>query len=182
MKSIEESVVIAMDGQDKELYPYLPYILKDHWEIGADPEIMISLIDRNFSNHGRLSILDLGCGKGAVSVKIAKRYGCSCHGIDAIPEFISDARKKAIEYNVEHLCRFEVGDIRLKVNFLSSFDIIILGAIGQVFGDYFTTLTTLSGCLNGNGVIIIDDSYIENDSDYNHPLIQKQSKIIQEIH
>jgi hypothetical protein len=82
---------------------------------------------------------------------------------------------------VEHLCRFEVGDIRLKVNILSSFDIIILGAIGPVFGDYFTTLTTLSGCLNGNGVIIIDDSYIENDSDYNHPLIQKQNKIIKEI-
>jgi cyclopropane fatty-acyl-phospholipid synthase-like methyltransferase len=182
MKSIEECVVRAMDGEDKELFPYLPYILKDLWEIGADPEIIISLIDRHFVNPARLSILDLGCGKGAVSVKIANKFGCSCHGIDAIHEFISDARKKALEYNVEHLCRFEVGDIRLRVNFLSSFDIIILGAIGPVFGDYFTTLTTLSGCLNDTGVIIIDDSYIENNSDYSHPLIQKQSKTIQEIH
>jgi ubiquinone/menaquinone biosynthesis C-methylase UbiE len=182
MKSIEECVVTAMDGTDKELFPYLPYILKDLWEIGADPEIIISLIDRNFINHDRLKVLDLGCGKGAVSIKAAKKFGCSCYGIDAVPEFISDARKLAIEYNVEHLCRFEVGDIRLKVKGLSAFDIIILGAIGPVFGDYYTTLTTLSECLNDTGVFIIDDGYIENHSDYRHLLIQKQETIIQQIH
>lgn len=182
MKSIEESVVTAMDGTDKELFPYLPYILKDLWEIGADPEIIISLIDRNFINHDRLEVLDLGCGKGAVSIKTAKKFGCSCYGIDAIPEFISDARKLAIEYNVEHLCRFEVGDIRLKVKALPAFDIIILGAIGPVFGDYYATLATLSGCLNETGVFIIDDGYIENNSNFTHPLIQKRETIIQQIH
>ncbi len=182
MKSIEESVVTAMDGTDIELFPYLPYILQDIWEIGADPEIIISLIDRHFTNHGRLKILDLGCGKGAVSIKAAKRFGCSCYGIDAIPEFISDARKKAIEYNVEHLCRFEVGDIREKITALSFFDIIILGAIGPVFGDYYSTLTTLSGCLNDTGVFIIDDGYIDNNSNYTHPLIQKREIIIRQIH
>ena len=182
MKSLEESVVTAMDGTDKELFPYLPYILQDIWEIGADPEIIIRLIERHFINHDRLKILDLGCGKGAVSIKVAKKFGCSCYGIDAIPEFISDARKKAVEYNVEHLCRFEVGDIREKVKVLSSFDIIILGAIGPVFGDYYTTLTTLSGCLNETGVFIIDDGYIENNSNFTHPSIQKQETIIQQIH
>jgi ubiquinone/menaquinone biosynthesis C-methylase UbiE len=182
MKSMEESVVTAMDGADKELFPYLPYILNDLWEIGADPEIIISLIDRNFINYGRLKILDLGCGKGAVSIKAAKKFGCTCYGIDAIPEFISDAREKAIEYNVEHLCRFEVGDIRLKVKNLPSFDIIILGAIGPVFGNYYATLKTLSGCLNETGVFIIDDSYIGNNSNYKHPVIQKQETIIKQIH
>lgn len=60
-------------------------------------------------------------------------------------------------------------------------DIIILGAIGPVFGDYYTTLTTLSRCLNDKGIFIIDDGYIENDSDYSHPSIQKQKSIIQQI-
>lgn len=46
MKSIEESVVIAMDGSDKELFPFLPYIFQDIWEIGADPDAIIKLIKK----------------------------------------------------------------------------------------------------------------------------------------
>ena len=94
MKSVEESVVAAMDGTDKELFPYLPYILQDLWEIGADPEIITRLIERHSINPGSLKILDLGCGKGVISIKAAKRFGCTCYGIDAIPEFIADAWKK----------------------------------------------------------------------------------------
>lgn len=41
MKTIEESVVTAMDGPDKELFPFIPYILQDLWEIGADPEVIL---------------------------------------------------------------------------------------------------------------------------------------------
>ena len=75
-----------------------------------------------------------------------------------------------------------VGDIRLKVKTFSEFDIIILGAIGPVFGDYYTTLTTLSGCLNDTGVFIIDDGYIDNNSNYTNPSIQKRETIIRQIH
>ena len=181
MKTIEESVVTSMDGADKELFPYLPYILQDLWEIGADPEAIIGLVVKYFAEYDNLKVLDLGCGKGAVSIKLAKKLGCKCYGTDAIPEFIADAQKKAIEYKVGHLCKFEIGDIREKVKTLPAYDIIILGAIGPVFGDYFTTLATLSKCLNESGIFIIDDGYIENHSDYSHPLIFKKTTIIQQI-
>jgi cyclopropane fatty-acyl-phospholipid synthase-like methyltransferase len=181
MKTIEESVVTAMDGSNKKLFPYLPYILQDLWEMGADPDAIIKLIDKHFTNCVDLKVLDLGCGKGAVSIKVAKNLGCICYGIDAIPEFIDYAMGKAVEYKVEHLCKFEIGDIRKKIKTLLTYDIIILGAIGPVFGDYYTTLTTLSKNLNKSGIFIIDDGYIENDSNYSHPLIQKQEIIIQQI-
>jgi ubiquinone/menaquinone biosynthesis C-methylase UbiE len=181
MKTIEECVVTAMDGSDKELFPYFPYILQDIWEIGADPDIIIRLIKRHFARYTGLKILDLGCGKGAVSVKASKVLGCTCHGIDAIPEFIAFARRKAIEFNVERLCTFERGDIREKAKALSGYDAVILGAIGPVFGDYYATLTTLSGCVNENGMFIIDDGYIEDNSDFSHPLIQKRNTILQHI-
>jgi SAM-dependent methyltransferase len=181
MKTIEESVVTAMDGSDNELFPYLPYILQDLWEIGADPDAIIRMISKHFADCADLKVLDLGCGKGAVSVKVSKSLGCKCHGIDAIPEFIDYAQQKALEFKVEHLCAFEIGDIREKVKNLSGYDIVILGAIGPVFGDYYTTLTTLSGCINKNGIFIIDDGYIENNCDYSHPLIQKQKEILSQI-
>ncbi|MBU0528578.1 class I SAM-dependent methyltransferase [bacterium] len=181
MKTIEESVVTAMDGSDKELFPYLPYILQDLWEIGADPGVIIKLISKHFANCADLKVLDLGCGKGAVSVRVAKNLGCSCYGVDAIPEFIVFAQQKAIEFKVGHLCTFETCDIREKVKDLTRYDIVILGAIGPVFGDYFTTLSTLSKCINENGIFIIDDGYINDNSDYSHPLMFKKSSIIKQI-
>ena len=160
LKTIEESVVQAMDGSDKELFPYLPYILQDLWEIGADPEAIIKLIKKHCGDPSGLTILDLGCGKGAVSVQVAQTLGCTCHGIDAIPEFIDFAQLKATKLGVNHLCKFETGDIREKVNDLSGYDVVILGAIGPVFGDYYYTLMTLERCLKDNGIIIVDDGYI----------------------
>ena len=181
MKSIEESVVTAIDGSESELFPYLPYILQDIWEIGASPEVIIDLVQKHAKEHSKLKVLDLGCGKGAVSIKLAEKINCNCYGIDAIKEFINEANAKAIEYKVDSLCKFEVSDIRIKVQELSNFDVIILGAIGSVFGDYYSTLTTISKCLNQNGIIIIDDGYIENDSDYTHPLMQKKGIILKQI-
>jgi SAM-dependent methyltransferase len=181
MKTIEESIVILMDGSDKELFPYLPYILQDLWEIGANPSAIVKLIRDYYSNYNDLKVLDLGCGKGAVSVKISQELGCQCYGIDAIPEFIEYARQKAIEFNVNPLCSFDVGDIREKAKSLTGYDIVILGATGPVFGDYFTTLTTLEKCINETGIFIIDDCYINDDSDFSHDLIFKKSTIFQQI-
>lgn len=181
MKSIEESVVTAMDGSDIELFPFLPYILQDVWEIGSDPELIINLIKKQPEHKNFQRVLDLGCGKGTVSIKIAKEFGYQCFGIDAVPEFINYAKKKAIEFKVQHLCTFESADIREKVKNLPEFDTIILGSIGPVFGDFYTTMTTLSPYLRDNGIIILDDGYIENDSEYSHPLIYKRVEVLRQV-
>ncbi|MBT3362812.1 MAG: methyltransferase domain-containing protein [Chloroflexi bacterium] len=170
-----------MDGTDVALFPYLPYILQDTWEIGTSPSIVIDLMRKHVGNHANLKVLDLGCGKGAVSVKVAKAFGCHCHGIDAIPVFIDEAKGKAKEYGVEQYCHFEVGDIRTMVDDLKGFDIIVLGSIGPVFGNHLQTLTILKTCLTPNGLIILDDGYIENDSSYSHSLIQKKSTVMKHI-
>jgi cyclopropane fatty-acyl-phospholipid synthase-like methyltransferase len=175
MKTIEESVSAAMDVREVELLPFLPYILQDFWEIGSEPETIISFIEKFSSDHEQLKVLDLGCGKGAVSVKVAKKFGCHCHGIDAVPAFIDYAIEKAKEHGVSELCNFEAGDIREKVRHLKDFDIIILGSIGQVFGDYSETLAAISPCFSDQGLIIIEDAYVDDDSSFSHPqLLKKQ--------
>jgi cyclopropane fatty-acyl-phospholipid synthase-like methyltransferase len=181
MRTLEESVITSMDGSDIELFPFLPYILQDIWEIGSSPEVIIRLIRKHTNQRSTLKVLDLGCGKGAVSVRLAKEFSCNCVGVDAINEFVREAKEKAKEYGVEELCRFEVGDIRESVNGIEGFDIAILGAIGPIFGDYYSTLTTLSKCINQNGLIIIDDSYIADDSEFTHPLMRKLKDLLQQI-
>ena len=181
MKALDECVVNAMDGSDKELFHFLPFILQDLWDFGAEPDTIIRLVSHHFKKYGDLNVLDLGCCKGAVSVRLSHKLGCTCHGIDAIPEFIAFAQQKALEYKVNHLCTFETGDIREKVKDLTGYDIVILGAIGPVFGDYYTTLSTLSHCITDNGIFIIDDAYIDDESEYSSPLIFMKSAVMNQI-
>jgi SAM-dependent methyltransferase len=181
MKTLEESVLTTLDVEDKELFPYLPYILQDIWELGTLPEVIIRLLEGHPRLQNGFSVVDLGCGKGAVSVQVAARFGCRCHGIDAIPEFIAEARQKAVEYRADHLCTFETGDIRLRIRNLPPADVIILGALGPVFGDYTATLASLQGCLTESGIILIDDGYIDDHSDFSHPGILKRSDMLGQI-
>ena len=170
-----------MDCTNSEILPYLPYILQDFWEIGSDPDVMIDLIKKHLSNFNNIKVLDLGCGKGVVSINIAKQMNCECYGIDAIPEFISFSASKAEEYGVGNLCKFEVGDIREKIRILGKYDVIILGAIGQVFGNYFETLTILNNNLKEGGIIIIDDGYIEDGSSFKHDDVFSESDLKNQI-
>lgn len=181
MKSLEESVVTAMDGSDTAIFPYLSYILQDFWKIGSSPSDMISLIEKHSTDYPKLKVLDLGCGKGAVSVKIAEKFRSECWGIDGIADFIEYANKKAVEYTVDALCHFEQADIREKINELPVFDVVILGAVGQVFGNYYDTLKTVRKCLKQGGLILIDDAYIEDLSSFTHPVIIKRSEQLAQI-
>ncbi len=182
MKTIEESIATAMDFNcDISIIPYLPYILQDFWEIGTPPETIINLIKKHCKNYSSLHVLDLGSGKGAVSVKLAEELKCNCYGIDGIPEFIATANEKAQQYNVEKLCRFEIGDIREKIQSAGKYDVIVLGAIGQVFGNCYETLTTLSQHLTPEGIIIINDAYIDDTSTYTHPTVLPRSEILKQI-
>lgn len=162
MKTLDESIIASLDGSHLALLEHIPYLLQDLWAIGADPDTMANLILQHIPME-KPRILDLGCGKGAVSVRIAQEVDCTITGIDGFPGFIQAAEGYAQQYHLQHCCTFEVGDIRLKIKDLQGFDIIILGAIGPVFGDLETTLHTLKKVLNTPGYVLLDDGYLEDD-------------------
>ncbi len=181
MNSVEESVVRAMDGTDTALFSFLPYILQDSWELGTDPAVVLSLLREHNAHDDTLSLLDLGCGKGAVSVRAAERFGCRCHGIDGIPAFIADAQRYAREAGVQHLCRFEAGDIREAVATQKGFDIVVLGSVGPVLGNYTETLTAVARCMRPNGKVILDDWYLDDASNFSHPQVVKRHAMLEQI-
>lgn len=168
VKPLDESIIESLDGDDVRLKEYIPYILQDLWEIGADAETMITLIKDHIDIQNP-KILDLGCGKGSVAIRIAREIDCDITGIDAFPDFIKEAKGYAQRYKVDYKCKFEVGDIRGKIKGLTGFDILILGAIGPVLGDLETTLRRIKGSLIAQGFVLLDDGYIEDSSvvDYN---------------
>src|SRR5829696_8141767 len=56
-------------------------------------------------------VYDLGCGDGRIVIAAAVRFGANAVGIDIDPELIARAREKAKRAGVEHLVRFEQGDL-----------------------------------------------------------------------
>lgn len=163
MKGLIESVVETLDGFDVGLYPHLPYLLQDLWRMGSDPEAMVSLLKKEgVVRPGR--VLDLGCGKGAVSIRIAEELGCPVKGVDAMPAFIDAARAKATERRVGRLCRFVIGDIRARTWEPEKYDVIVFGALGRIMGDMKETLTFLARSLNERGYVLLDDGFLEDDS------------------
>jgi cyclopropane fatty-acyl-phospholipid synthase-like methyltransferase len=180
-KTIEESIISAMEGTDVKLVKYLPYILQDFWEMGSFPEEIIKIIRRYKKNCSKLSVLDLGSGKGAISIKIAAELKCHCLGIDAIEDFVKFSNDKSKEFSVDNICKFETNDIRIRIKTLGKFDIIILSAIGPILGDYYGTLSQLKPHLNNSGMVIIDDAYIEDDYSTDYPDVLRKSDILNQI-
>lgn len=160
MGTLESQVVKSLDGESDELYRYLPYILQDLRELGSSPDVIIRMVRDHVGT--KITVLDLGCGKGAVSVRLAADAGCRVKGIDAMREFIDYARARAEECGVSDSCRFEVGDIRDSVAEETGYDLVILGAAGDVLGTLDATIAGLKRVVRRDGFILIDDAFCED--------------------
>ncbi|MDD4212607.1 MAG: class I SAM-dependent methyltransferase [Bacilli bacterium] len=159
MSKVEEQLAKSLTAETVDLLPYLPYLLQDLWELGSSSKDMIHLIAKNVPNPHHLHILDLACGKGAVSIQLTKALGCHTKGIDLMPEFIEEAKKMAQIHEVTSYCTFEVGDINQSVMTEKGYDLVILGAVGEVLGSNEATLHQLSATIKKGGYVLLDDAY-----------------------
>ncbi|SDC08009.1 Methyltransferase domain-containing protein [Pelagirhabdus alkalitolerans] len=159
METIEDKLAESLTAESKELIPYLPYLLQDLWELGSSPQDILDMISNHISLRQPLNILDLACGKGAVSVYLAQHLNSNVKGIDLMPEFIDFANEKAKQHDVVGCCEFEVGNITKAVRYEKDYDIVILGAVGDVLGTPEETITLLKNTVKEGCYIIIDDVY-----------------------
>lgn len=156
---LDELLAASMDAPE-ELLPHLPALLRDLEDIGARSGDVVRVL------HGRgLSadshVLDLGCGKGAAAIAIAKAFGARVRGIDGVAPFIEHARRRADAEGVGELCTFEVEDVREVVRSAADYDVVMLLALGPLFGDAGQTVEALRRCARTpGGLLVIDDAYI----------------------
>jgi len=155
----KEKLARSLTADSVELIPFLPYLLQDLWELGSSSLDMLELMNKHMDLKSPLSILDLACGKGAISVILAKELGCEVKGIDWIDEFIIYAKDKAMTYGVSDLCEFVKGDITKLSLHERGYDLVILGAVGDVLGDPKKTIQILKKTIKKHGYILIDDAY-----------------------
>jgi len=160
IKETEERLAISLSAETTELLPFLPYMLQDFWELGSDPNVICGLIQKHVDLLPETRVLDLACGKGAVSVNIAERFHAKVKGIDILTEFIEYAARKASEHSVSDLCEFIIGDVNEAVNSEREYDVVVFGAAGIVLGNPAEMLRKLKTVTKPGGYILIDEGYL----------------------
>jgi len=163
-RETEEKLARSLTAETTDLLPFLPYLLQDLWELGSSPEDIIKLIKKHMPLSKDTKILDLACGKGAVSIKIAESLGVNVCGIDLIPDFIEYANQKAKALNVGALCHFAHGDANEIIETEKRYDCVVFGAAGNILGNPQETLGKLLKVVKPGGCIIIDEAYLPDNS------------------
>lgn len=160
LDNFEIAIAKSLDAKP-ELLPFIPELVADIWALGSSPDLVIELLKPLDLSQKTTRVLDLGCGKGAVSITLAHRLGFQVFGIDGFNPFLEEAKSKSKEYNVSNLCHFEFGDIREFIRKAENFDIVIYAAIGDVLGGFNECVGKLRQTIRPGGYMLIDDGFLK---------------------
>lgn len=150
----------SLDLTNDELEGFVPELLKGLWELGSMPGYIMELIGRNNLGQGS-HIIDLGCGKGAVLVKLAAKFAIKAVGVDRVPGFIEEANIYAKNYGVSDRVQFKRGDILETIPKTPPQDIVIYGYDSAILGDLANSIRQLSNCLKPDGYILLEYTFAE---------------------
>jgi len=127
------------------------------YDVEFNPAI-ISEKEKPIKSLGKLKgkkVLDLGCGTGRNSVKIAEK-GAEVIGIDLSKEMLEIAREKAEKFNLN--IQFIEQDFSDKIKFKSEkFDVIICDLVFGHLKDTFPVIKEMKRVLKKRGIIVITD-------------------------
>lgn len=179
-KQLEQNLADSLEAK-VEMLPYISFLLQDLWALGSSPQLYVELLKPLNLKANNTKVLDLGCGKGAVAVTIAKELGFSVTGIDAYEPFLETAKEKAKEFDVSELCRFEFGDLKEFIKTAKDFDIVFQTAVGNVLGGVKDIVEKLRQTIRPGGYILYDEGFLKDnvqvDKDgYEHLLPYNETK------
>ena len=159
-KNTQQSIASSLEA-DTKILCYMPYLLQDLWVLGSAIDQIINIFTTIPLEKKSTKVLDLGCGKGAVSINIASKFGYKIVGVDAMPEFLKEAKNKAVDLGVSKLCTFVEQDILDFTKQSNNFDVVILASLGGILGTIKDTVKILRTQVKPGGYIIIDDGYLK---------------------
>ena len=95
---------------------------QNSWLTVDEHDLFIGWMSLNDKSH----VLDIACGSGRTTLRIAQRTGCSVHGIDTHEAAIAEARSGAEQESLTNRARFDRADASKRLPFDdASFDALI---------------------------------------------------------
>jgi SAM-dependent methyltransferase len=167
MRSEHEMIAYALEA-DTALLPYLPELLADLEELGGNAEAITSVLD-DLNLTKSSTVVDLGCGKGAVAVEVAQDLNLKVFGIDLFEPFIESCKELAERQDVSELCQFIHGDILKLAGKVEPCDVAIYAALGDVLGPLDQTVSVIREYAKPGGYMVISDGFIKDGGSSDFP-------------
>ena len=104
-------------------------------------------------------VVDVGCGKAEMLVRLIERYGCTALGIDTNPEFLAEARARAFDRGVAGQLELREAEVAGLMLSNESFDAALCVGATQAFGGYAATLKSLRALVKPGGKIVVGDGF-----------------------
>jgi len=174
MRSEDEMIAYALEAHTA-LLPYLPELLADLEELGGNAAAITSVID-DLKLTKSTTVVDLGCGKGAVAVAVAQGLSFKVFGIDLFEPFIESCKELAERQDVSGLCHFIHGDILKLPGKIEPCDVVIFAALGDVLGPLDRTVSVIRQYAKPGGYIVISDGYIKDGGSADFPGFDQYAK------
>ena len=160
-------VAYALETQ-VALLPYVPELLADLEELGGNAEAIASVLgDLNLTKS--TTVVDLGCGKGAVAVEVAQGLNFKVFGIDLFQPFIESCNELAESRGVSELCHFIHGDILKQAGKSEPCDVAIFAALGDVLGPLDQTVSVIRQYAKPGAYMVISDGFIKDGGSSDFP-------------
>ncbi len=154
------ALVAASLDATPELLPVVAAMLADFDALGGCVDDALAMLDSAGVAPPGLA-LDLGCGKGAYAVALARR-GWDVHAVDLFEPFLAEARRRIVEAGVSDRCRVEAADLRdaLTATPAGSTDLVLLMGVGRPLGGLSETVRGATRVLRSGGHFLLDDAFL----------------------
>jgi cyclopropane fatty-acyl-phospholipid synthase-like methyltransferase len=152
----------ASMGATLDIVPYLPELVADMWALGSVPGLVVELLLPLDLPADATRVLDLGCGKGALGITLAKQLGFTVVGVDLCRPFLEEAARRAKDVDVTDRCEFEYCDLRDKLARGGEFDVAVLASLGGVLGPSDQCVGSMRRAVKSGGYIVIDDGFLSH--------------------
>lgn len=139
------------------LLPLLPELFSEVDGPGTLPGEVLAALEP-LGLPPRTCALDLGCGKGAVSLALAGRFGWTVVGVDAFLPFVEEARQRALAGNLSHLVTFRPEDLRATLARDESCDVLLYLGLGPLLGEVGRTVGRLRTRVRPGGLLLVNDA------------------------
>ncbi len=166
-RSDDEMVAYALEI-DPALLAYVPELLADLDVLGADDALIVRAL-RDLGVTEQSTVVDLGCGKGGVTIAIAAALGCRVVGIELFEPFVAIARGAADDAEVGELCQFVLGSISDLAAMVEPADAVVYAALGDVLGPLDVTMATIRQYAKPGGYVVVNDSYLRDTANSRFP-------------